>query len=104
MYRIQIMLWWVDAFLAFASIVSDLCEVCAKVFTLFSKIAHRLQWSKHMSRDEVDDIVRPSEAARRVVVDWLVGGGATNVTVALGGDWVFGHTTVKQAEALFGTT
>ena len=59
------------------------------------------KWAQYLSRDEVDALVRPTPDAVSTVVAWLEEGGATEVAVAPGGDWIHAVATVAQASTLF---
>lgn len=59
------------------------------------------KWAQYLSRDEVDALVRPAPDAVSTVTAWLEAGGATEVAVAPGGDWIHAVATVAQASSLF---
>jgi tripeptidyl-peptidase I len=57
-------------------------------------------YGKHMSRDEVHELLKPANASVEVVVSWLT---ACNITYQINSDWIKFETSVRSANQLLGT-
>ena len=60
-------------------------------------------YGKHMKRDQIKDILRPSDDAIAGVMSWLLSSGIDEHHIKEDGDWIVFRASVSEAEALLST-
>ncbi|KAI0505389.1 Pro-kumamolisin [Xylaria bambusicola] len=58
------------------------------------------QYGRHLTRKELEKLLRPPQETINLVRDWLYGRGITQVNYSSGGDWITASAPVRQVEAL----
>ncbi len=62
------------------------------------------RYGRHLKRNEVKDILRPSTESTAAVLNWLHGAGISNNKIDDEGDWINFRTTVGQVNKMLNTT
>ncbi|ORY68727.1 peptidase S8/S53 domain-containing protein [Pseudomassariella vexata] len=57
-------------------------------------------YGRHLSREEVRDLVKPTEESTSAVLEWLESAGTPSANIEDAGDWINFNTTVAKAEIL----
>lgn len=75
----------------------------------FHQLVHNIStpdhpsYGNHLSKREVDDMLRPSSEASNAITAWLEGAGVESRNIKLSGHWITFDTTVAIANALLDT-
>ncbi|KAI1078851.1 Pro-kumamolisin [Whalleya microplaca] len=61
------------------------------------------QYGRHLSREDLADIIKPAPETLRATQDWLYDNGISSFNYTAGGDWITTSIPVRQAEVLLGS-
>jgi tripeptidyl-peptidase-1 len=64
---------------------------------------HHPKYGMHLTRDQVRDMLRPTDQSSREVIIWLTAAGVANQDINNDGDWIAFRTNISTAEKLLDT-